>query len=104
YRFSLEDHTDFTDSICGIANITKLSDQYVMQDFFQGEFRIDPVPDTVVALTKINAVFTLTGTERFQANDFFTTTGRQPQVLLDIKRHALLRGPIFYEGETGFAN
>ena len=104
YRLSLEDHTDFTDSIYGIANITKLSDQYVMQDFFQGEFRIDPVPDNVVALTKINPVFTLTGIERFQANDFFTTTERQPEVVLDIKRHALFGGPIFYEGETGFAN
>src|SRR5437667_248704 len=104
YRFSLEDHTDFTDSIYGIANITKLSDQYVMQDFFQGEFRIDPVPDNVVAVTKVNPVFTLTGIERFQANDFFTTTERQPEVVLDIKRHALFGGPIFYEGETGFAN
>jgi LPS-assembly protein len=104
YRLSLEDHTEFTDSIYGLANITKLSDQYVMQDFFQGEFRIDPVPDNVVALTKINPVFTLTGIERFQANDFFTTTERQPEVVLDIKRHALFGGPIFYEGETGFAN
>ena len=50
YRLSLEDHTNFTDSIYAIANITKMSDQYVMQDFFQGEFRIDPVPDNVVAL------------------------------------------------------
>jgi hypothetical protein len=29
-----------------------LSDQYVMQDFYQGEFRVNPVPDNVVALTK----------------------------------------------------
>jgi LPS-assembly protein len=104
YRLSLEDRTEFTDSIYAMANITKLSDQYVMQDFFQGEFRIDPVPDNVVALTKINPVFTLTGIERFQANNFFTTTERQPEVVLDIKRHGLFGGPIFYEGETGFAN
>src|SRR6266480_2546251 len=39
-----------------------------------------------------------------QANDFFTTTERQPEVVLDIKRHGLFGGPIFYEGETGFAN
>src|SRR5437667_3417433 len=57
YRLSLEDHTNFTDSIYGIANITKLSDQYVMQDFFQGEFRIDPVPDNVVAIAKTNPLF-----------------------------------------------
>jgi hypothetical protein len=104
YRLSLEDRTNFTDSIYATANITKLSDQYVMQDYYPGEFRIDPVPDNVVALTKTNPVFTLTGIERFQANDFFTTTERQPEVVLDIKRHALFGGPIFYEGETGFAN
>jgi LPS-assembly protein len=104
YRLSLEDRTNFTDSIYAIANITKMSDQYVMQDFFQGEFRIDPVPDNVVAVTKTNEAFTLTGIERFQANDFFTTTERQPEVVLDIKRQGLFGGPIFYEGETGFAN
>ncbi|HJW38875.1 MAG TPA: hypothetical protein VJ420_09690 [Candidatus Udaeobacter sp.] len=104
YRLSLEDRTNFTDDIYGIANTTKLSDQYVMEDFYQGEFRIDPVPDNVVAVTKTNPVFTITGIARFQANDFFTTTERSPEVVLDIKRHALFGGPIFYEGETGFAN
>ncbi len=104
YRLSLEDRTNFTDDIYGIANLTKLSDRYLMQDFYPGEFRIDPVPDNVVALTKTNPFFTLTGIERFQANDFFTTTERSPEVVLDIKRHGLFGGPIFYEGETGFAN
>jgi LPS-assembly protein len=104
YRLSLEDRTNFTDDIYGIANTTKLSDQYVMEDFYQGEFRIDPVPDNVVAVTKTNPVFTITGIARFQANDFFTTTERSPEVVLDVKRHALFGGPIFYEGETGFAN
>ncbi|HSS15410.1 MAG TPA: hypothetical protein VLQ29_00330 [Candidatus Dormibacteraeota bacterium] len=104
YRLSLEDTTNFTDDIYGIANITKLSDQFVMQDFFQGEFRIDPVPDNVIALAKTDSFYTLTGIERFQANQFFTTTERSPEVVLDIKRHGLFGGPIFYEGETGFAN
>jgi hypothetical protein len=104
YRLSLEDRTNFTRDIYGIANLTKLSDPFVMQDFYQGEFRIDPVPDNVVALTKTNPFFTLTGIERFQANEFFATTERSPEVVLDIKRHALFGGPIFYEGESGFAN
>jgi LPS-assembly protein len=104
YRVSLEDTTNFTDDIYGIANITKLSDQFVMQDFFQGEFRIDPVPDNVLAVAKTDPFYTLTAIERFQANEFFTTTERQPEVVLDIKRHGLFGGPIFYEGETGFAN
>src|SRR5438874_2006635 len=104
YRLSLEDRTNFTDDIYATANITRLSDAFVMQDYYPGEFRIDPVPDNVVALTKTNPVFTLTGIARFQANEFFTTTERLPEVVLDIKRHALFGGPIFYEGETGYAN
>ncbi|HET6886794.1 MAG TPA: hypothetical protein VFH87_02615, partial [Candidatus Udaeobacter sp.] len=104
YRVSLADTTNFTDDIYGITNLTKLSDQYVMQDFFQGEFRIDPVPDNVIAVAKTDPFYTLTAIERFQANEFFTTTERQPEVVLDIKRHGLFGGPIFYEGETGFAN
>ena len=104
YRLSLEDRTNFTDEINGLANLTKLSDPYVMQDFYPGEFRVDPVPDNVVALAKTNPFFTLTGITRFQANEFFTTTERLPEVVLDIKRHGLFGGPIFYEGEAGFAN
>ena len=104
YRLSLEDRTNFTDSIYAIANLTKLSDPFVMQDFYQGEFRIDPVPDNVIAVTKTDPFYTITAIERYQANDFFTTTERSPEVVLDIKRHALFGGPIFYEGETGFAN
>jgi LPS-assembly protein len=104
YRLSLQDRTNVSDDIYGIANLTKLSDQFVMQDFYQGEFRVDPVPDNVVALTKTNPFYTLTGIARFQANEFFETTQRLPEVVLDIKRHALFGGPIFYEGETGFAD
>jgi LPS-assembly protein len=103
YRLSLEDRTNFSDDIYGIANLTKMSDPYVMEDFYQGEFRIDPVPDNVIALTKTDPFYTLTGIARFQANEFFEVTERLPEVVLDIKRHALFGGPIFYEGESGFA-
>jgi LPS-assembly protein len=104
YRLSLEDQTNFSHDIYAIADLTKLSDPYVMQDFYQGEFRINPVPDNVVALTKTDPFYTLTGIARFQANEFFEQTERLPEVVLDIKRHALFGGPIFYEGETGFAD
>ena len=71
YRVSLADTTNFTDDIYGIANLTKLSDQYVMQDFFQGEFRIDPVPDNVIAVAKTDPFYTLTAIERFQGESVF---------------------------------
>ena len=104
YRLTLENQTNFTDSIYGIVDITKLSDEFVMQDFYQGEFRINPVPDDVIALAKTDPFYTLTGIGRFQANIFFEQTERLPEVVLDIKRLALFAGPIFYEGESGMAD
>ena len=105
YRVSFQDRTYFTEDhdLYATVNITKLSDAFLLQDFYQSEFRFDPQPDNVVALTKSDPFYTLTGIARFQANAFFDTTERFPEVVLDIKRHALFGGPIFYEGETGVA-
>ncbi|MEP6777031.1 MAG: hypothetical protein ABI944_01165 [Chthoniobacterales bacterium] len=104
YRLSLQDRTYFTEDIYGIVNVTKLSDPFVLEDFYQSDFRLDPRPDNVVALTRLNPVYSLTAIARFQVNTFFEATERLPEIVLDIKRHPLFGGPIFYEGETGFAN
>ncbi len=104
YRVSLQDKTEFTSDIYGIADITKLSDAFVMQDFYQSEFRLNPVPDNVVAVTKTDPIYTLTGIARFQANAFFQQTERLPEVVLDVKRTPIFGSPIFYEGETGGAD
>ncbi len=103
YRVSLQDRTYFTDDIYATVNVTKLSDEFVLQDFYQTEFRFDPQPDNMVALTKTDSFYTLTALTRFQANSFFETTERFPEIVLDVKRHGLFGGPIFYEGETGVA-
>jgi lipopolysaccharide export system protein LptA len=104
YRISLQDQTNFTEDIYGIADITKLSDEFLLQDFYQGEFQINPKPDNVIAVTKRDSNYTLTAIARFQANDFFEQTERLPEIVLDIKRTPLFGGPIFYEGETGIAD
>ena len=104
YRFTLENYTAFSEDIYGIVDLTKLSDPFVMQDFYHSDFRIDPVPDNVIAVTKTNPFYTLTAMARFQWNEFFEQTERLPEVVLDVKRHALFGGPIFYEGETGMAD
>jgi LPS-assembly protein len=103
YRVSLQSLTKITDDIQARANITKLSDAFVLQDFFQGEFQLNPQPDNVVAVTKTNPNYTVTAIGRFQANNFFETTERLPEVVLDVKRQPVFGGPIFYEGETGVA-
>ena len=104
YRVTVEDRTNFTSDIYGIADITKLSDAFVMEDFYQSEFRINPVPDDVVAVTKTHPIYTLSAIARFQANDFFEQTERLPEIVLDVARTPIFGSPIFYQGETGIAD
>ena len=104
YRVSLQSRTDFTQDIYGTVDITKLSDQFLLQDFYPGEFRLNPQPDNVIAVTKLRPTYTLTAIGRFQLNNFFETTERLPEVVLDVTRTPLFGGPIFYEGETGIAD
>lgn len=104
YRISVQDRTNFTDDIYGIADVTKLSDPFVLQDFYQSEFRVDPQPDDMFAVVKTHPNYTLSAITRFQGNDFFEQTERLPEVTLDIKRQPVFGSPIFYEGETGIAN
>jgi len=104
YRASLQNRTEFTEDLHAIVDITKLSDEFLLQDFYPGEFQINPQPDNVVAVTKARPNYTLTAIGRFQMNDFFETTERLPEVVLDVNRSPLFGGPIFYEGETGIAD
>jgi hypothetical protein len=104
YRVTLRDYTEFTDDIYGIVNVTKLSDPFVMQDFFHNDFRIDPVPDDVIALTKRDPRYAFTAIARFQANEFFEQTERLPEVVVDLTRQPVFDTGIFYEGETGLAD
>lgn len=104
YRVSLQSRTELTEDVYGTVDITKLSDQFLLQDFYPSEFQINPQPDNVVAITKSRPAYTLTAIGRFQMNDFFEQTERLPEIVLDVARTPLFGGPIFYEGETGIAN
>ena len=72
---SFQDRTYFTENhgLYATVNVTKLSDAYVLQDFYQTKFRFDPQPDNVVALTKTDPFYTLTAITRFQENSVFDT-------------------------------
>ena len=104
YRVSLQSRTILAEDIYAIANITKLSDEFVLQDFFQSEFQVNPQPDNVVAVTRTSPNYTLTAIGRFQANEFFQSTERLPEIAFDMKRTPIFGGPIFYEGETSLAD
>ncbi|HEX3817384.1 MAG TPA: LPS assembly protein LptD [Chthoniobacterales bacterium] len=101
YRLSLQDRTHITDNLEITTDITKLSDPYLLQDFFESEFRVNPVPDNNIAVTETGSFYTLTGFMRYQVNPFFETTERLPEVDFDVQREPIFgNSGLFYEGET----
>ena len=103
YRIALQNQTFFTPDIYASIDINKLSDNWVLHDFFPAEYRRNPNPDNLVALTDRSENYTITGLARIGLNNFFDTTERLPEVVLDVKRQPLFGSQIFYEGQTGAA-
>jgi LPS-assembly protein len=104
YRLGLENRTNFGKGIAGFAKLTKLSDDLVLQDFFQAEFRVDPRPDNIVALNRYHPRYVISAYGRFQVNEFHEVTERLPEIAIDIARQPLFGTGIFYEGEASFSN
>ena len=101
YRLSFQDRTYLTEDIYSTIDINKLSDRRFLQDFAEGEFRQNPNPDTMLALTKWSEDYTLTLLGRKQINDDQDGTERLPDVALDMARRPVFgKSGIFYEGET----
>lgn len=100
YRVTLQDRTYWTEDIFTTVNINKLSDKRYLQDFNEGEFRLDPNPDNLLAVTKWDENYTFTLLGREQINDEFDGTERLPEFALDMKRQPVFQSPFFYDGET----
>jgi len=104
YRVSFQQRLFLTDDIYATADINVLSDVDFLEDFYPGEFRIDPQPDNVLAVTKWDEVYTLNLIARWQVNDFQDVTERLPEFVLDFKQTDFFGTPVNYDGETGVAN
>ncbi len=100
YRVSFQAKHYFTDDIYAQVDINKLSDTRFLQDFYEGDFRLNPQPDNVLAITKLGEDYALSLTARKQFNDFYDSTERLPELALDITRQPLFGTKLFYEGET----
>ena len=100
YRIALAQTQFFTDDLFLKVNIDKISDRYLLQDFFQSEFTRNPNPDNVAALSYYNPGFVATLLVRAQLNNFFDTTERLPEFSFDVTRQQVLNSPVYYEGEN----
>lgn len=81
-------------------NLNKLSDEFMLEDYYFDEFRNNPQPDNQISLVKHDDRFTATLWTRFQMNNFYRTDERLPELALEFTRQPLWHTGIFYQGET----
>ena len=98
FRVSFQDRTYLTEDIYVTADVNRMSDARFLQDFESSEFRRDPNPDNLLALTKWNENYTanLLGRENLN-EDHFDGTERLPEISIEGKRAPIFGGPVFWE-------
>ena len=77
-----------------------LATSQFLEDYFPGEFRVDPQPDNFLSLTKWDEFYTLTLIGRWQLNKWQEVTEREPELVFDFKQHRLFGWPVYYDGES----
>ena len=97
YRVKLSSYNFFTDDFYFKLDADKISDRYLLQDFYEGEFTKNPNPENVAALTYIQPTFITTLTARYQPNQFFDSTERLPELAFEMPRVPLFKTGLFYE-------
>ena len=100
YRVKLSGTSFITDDLFFKVDADKLSDRYMLQDFYEGQFTRDPNPDNVLFATFYQPSFITTLTVRGQLNPFFDTTERLPELAVDVPRLSLWKSGFYYEGES----
>ncbi len=100
YRLELKDTQFFTDDFFAKVDVDKLSDRYLLQDFYEGEFTRNPNPDNDASLVLYQPTFITTLTARAQLNTFFNATERLPELALDVPRMPIFHTGLFYESEN----
>ena len=76
------------------------SDSDIIKEFFQGEYRQEPQPDTFVEVNRFWQNFSLDVMARPQLNNFLETVERLPDVRLTGFRQQLAETPLYYESES----
>ncbi|MGC3991772.1 MAG: LPS assembly protein LptD [Chthoniobacteraceae bacterium] len=100
YRVSLKSRIYLADDLYTTINVSKISDSRYLEDFEKRDFRLDPEPDNVIALTKRADNFTIDLVVRKQLNDFYDMTERLPELHFDTTTMNIGSSPFYYQGSA----
>jgi LPS-assembly protein len=104
YRIEYQQRLQFTNDLSSIADINVWSDPWITRDYFQGEYQSENQPPNFIDLDQYNPNFNISLLVSPQANPFFETVERLPELLFESKQQKIFGSQIEYTGQSSLVN
>ena len=104
YRIEFLYNWDIDEDTQLVSEVYDYSDRYLLRDYFERQYEINPTPRSYVLLSRnyANATLSLLMQKRF--NHFFTVTEKLPELKLETRKFKLMESPFYYEHESSLVN
>jgi lipopolysaccharide assembly outer membrane protein LptD (OstA) len=103
YRLRLAHFQRFSTRDYMTAEANYLSDEYILQDFFNKEYRYQVQPENRVTLTHRGDNYTAAIQLNKRLNDFYENVDRLPELSLDLPRQQIGDSGFYYESQNSAA-
>lgn len=104
YRLSVRHRTDFDPDTHAIVNWHELSDEFLIQEFFQREDRRESRPRSQVVVDRSRDDYGMFAEVVSRTNKFFSEIEKLPRLNFTWKNQPLFDTKFLYKHETEFAN
>ena len=98
YRLRLSDTHNVGERDYVITEVNYLSDKYIIQDFFDQEYRDNVQPENRISLTHPQDDYTAGLLINRRLNDFYENVNREPEATLDFSQQQIGESPFYYQG------
>ncbi|MCP5487464.1 MAG: LPS-assembly protein LptD [Verrucomicrobia bacterium] len=100
YRVKLNHFQMFSDRDYVLGELNYLSDPFVLNDFFNDEYRQNVQPENRLTLTHRGDQFTAALLFNTRLNDFYENVNRLPELTLNVNRQPILDSDLYYESQN----
>ena len=100
YRLTFDHMQTFGPKDYFLSDFTYLSDQYVLEDFFDREYRNSFQPQNYATFAHREENTTLSLTVYKRLNDFYEAVDRLPELAMDVQRSQIGDSPFYYESRN----
>lgn len=103
YRVTFDHLQNFGSKDYFLTDFTYLSDQYLLEDFFESEYRNSFQPENFATYVHREDNVTMSLSVYKRLNEFFDAVDRLPELAMDVQRIQIADSPFYYESRNSVA-